>query len=509
MSSTKVLLAALVLGAFLVTGPLANEANPIPQFVVFASTEERGGGGDEGGGGNEDNNEGSDEGDEGGGGSEDDSEPEPEPEPPRVDEQPTPAEPLPGTAVREPIAPPPEPEVITECQEGFVLSDIESCIPEPVASSSFVPPPGCEGLTPLECLGVKVGVPPPECANLTPLECLEDYLNKPTPPVNPPVDRVPLPYCDKVPNNYQGSCHDRQDFDDVTGLYPCNDGTQEADWRNCADASEERPYFCQALGCPRSPPDPVHGCFDGRDPVNGFCPEPTPPSPIPFPNPGDNYDPALPNVDDLDCKDIDGTVRIIGTDPYRLDGDGDGTGCEPFENGNGNGGSDDDEDVNVTIKRLVKIIEDGNNHGHNNFPEIDIIGLSIKEHGNAMMCLMNIDDSHIQCQEFGMEDNKVNQAFWRIIETDHDKDYDNGNTGSNDVDLAIDDIKSQDFDELDDDRDNHGFGIDLVWVAINPVGDGVTCLAEDSTGKGKSLCEPFKVSTQEVAGQITEGVEFS
>jgi hypothetical protein len=32
---------------------------------------------------------------------------------------------------------------------------------------------------------------------------------------------------------------------------------------------------------------------------------------------------------DLDCADIGMTVRVIGTDVYRLDGDGDGMGCEP------------------------------------------------------------------------------------------------------------------------------------------------------------------------------------
>jgi hypothetical protein len=31
---------------------------------------------------------------------------------------------------------------------------------------------------------------------------------------------------------------------------------------------------------------------------------------------------------DLDCADIGFPVRVIGSDPYRLDGDGDGVGCE-------------------------------------------------------------------------------------------------------------------------------------------------------------------------------------
>lgn len=45
------------------------------------------------------------------------------------------------------------------------------------------------------------------------------------------------PYCDKV--NYAVTCHDRKDYDEDTGLYPCNDGTDKADWRDCEDATEK------------------------------------------------------------------------------------------------------------------------------------------------------------------------------------------------------------------------------------------------------------------------------
>jgi micrococcal nuclease len=42
-----------------------------------------------------------------------------------------------------------------------------------------------------------------------------------------------------------------------------------------------------------------------------------------------NYRPCVPNSSsDLDCGDIGFPVRVIGSDPYRLDGDGDGVGCE-------------------------------------------------------------------------------------------------------------------------------------------------------------------------------------
>lgn len=45
-----------------------------------------------------------------------------------------------------------------------------------------------------------------------------------------------------------------------------------------------------------------------------------------------SYDPCLPVVADLDCADVRALgvapVRVVGSDPYRLDGDGDGYGCE-------------------------------------------------------------------------------------------------------------------------------------------------------------------------------------
>jgi endonuclease YncB( thermonuclease family) len=45
-----------------------------------------------------------------------------------------------------------------------------------------------------------------------------------------------------------------------------------------------------------------------------------------------SYSPCLPIVGDLDCADIRAMglapVRVLGSDPYRLDGDDDGYGCE-------------------------------------------------------------------------------------------------------------------------------------------------------------------------------------
>ena len=47
----------------------------------------------------------------------------------------------------------------------------------------------------------------------------------------------PNPYCDQVDN--PKDCWDRRDYDQATGLYPCNDGTQKTDWRDCKDATKK------------------------------------------------------------------------------------------------------------------------------------------------------------------------------------------------------------------------------------------------------------------------------
>jgi hypothetical protein len=47
----------------------------------------------------------------------------------------------------------------------------------------------------------------------------------------------PNPYCDTERGKAAPVCHDRLDYDQETGLYPCNDGTQKTDWRDCKDAS--------------------------------------------------------------------------------------------------------------------------------------------------------------------------------------------------------------------------------------------------------------------------------
>jgi hypothetical protein len=178
----------------------------------------------------------------------------------------------------------------------------------------------------------------------------------------------------------------------------------------------------------------------------------------------------------------------------------------------GNGKDPDKDDDNGDEDERHKVIINKINihntiHNTKDFPDVDIIGLSIKGNGDAMVCMMNIDNDWVQCQEFGVPNDRINENIWRVIETDSNNDYDNGNTGSEDVDSAINGIKSQDFTELED-LDNHDFEIDLAALGINPQGDGLICLIEDDRNEGTGLCEPFKISNQAISGQITEITEI-
>jgi hypothetical protein len=66
-------------------------------------------------------------------------------------------------------------------------------------------------------------------------------------------------------------------------------------------------------------------------------PAPSAPStPAPLVSPQGACDPNYqgacvpPAPPDLDCSDIGTTVRVVGSDPHRLDADGDGYGCESY-----------------------------------------------------------------------------------------------------------------------------------------------------------------------------------
>ena len=363
-------------------------------------------------------------------------------------------------------------------------------------------------------------------------ECEEDMSDCPNHPSQleegPPVvtePREPLPSCNLVPRAAQNfACHDRRDYDDITGLYPCNDGTQEADFLDCEDVSgadydeflNQPPIDPCLLDPDNSPtcPPPVDGrCPEGyamnesgncfprhercptgyhshEDDESGRC--------IPDSTPCDEGYIMNPSFPSCELKE-----RVCSEFPNAQ-------GCKSQSGGD----DDDDDDDNEQRERHKTIIKNINirNTIHNtaDFPEVDVIGLGLRDSdGDAMVCIMNIDNDWVQCQQFGVPDNRINEDIWRVIETDSDQDYDNGNTGSDQVDDAIDAIKAYDFTELTDSLDNHDFGVDLAALGINPIGEGLVCLVEDDRNEGTALCEPFKIDSAAVSGQITEITEFT
>jgi hypothetical protein len=444
-------------------------------------------------------NESSDSGDEGGGteeGSNDESEPEtepetepePEPEPETVPEDTT--EPPTETVI--PVVPgEPEPKLF-QCADNTLVESEDQC-PQPEPTPAL---PICDGSAQRcitgEGIVCEIGDGSHAC------ECAEDMSNCPNHPslLEPPVEEPTCP-----PGQFPVTPGDPSTCVDCEG--PCPEPPP-------AEGPDEDCLFNPSLPkcasdngiCPEGffqnedgncVPDHPNGCPEGfhshEDDETGQCI----PNDVPC-EPGYIINPSFPTCEKKEsvCAEFpeaEGCTEEPEPCPPGFDLKNDV--CH--------------KEITIIINKIIKETNSGKHH--DGFPDVDIIGLSVKDNGDAMICAFDIDSDNIQCQDFQMESDKVNQDFWRVIETDHNKDYDNGNTGSDDIDDAIEDIKSQDFSELKD-ADNHDFGIDLAFVAINPQGDGVTCLNTDQSGKGKSLCEPFKVSSEDVSGQITEGVEF-
>jgi hypothetical protein len=53
-----------------------------------------------------------------------------------------------------------------------------------------------------------------------------------------PENDKPLPYCHTPEGKAAKGCHDILDVDQITGKYPCNDGTQKVDYKDCKDATK-------------------------------------------------------------------------------------------------------------------------------------------------------------------------------------------------------------------------------------------------------------------------------
>ena len=109
------------------------------------------------------------------------------------------------------------------------------------------------------------------------------------------------------------------------------------------------------------------------------------------------------------------------------------------DNDGGSGRDDNDDDKDLVIKNINnhKVIIQTIRHDRNTFPDIDIIGLSVKgDNGDAMVCLMNIGNAVLQCQDFDILNDRVGADFSKVVELSPSKEYDNGNTGSRAILMA-------------------------------------------------------------------------
>lgn len=81
------------------------------------------------------------------------------------------------------------------------------------------------------------------------------------------------------------------------------------------DPPERTPTPARTQVTVRRTPTPTRAIQQFAAPLNSACDR--------------NYDPCVPVYPpDVDCKDLRGSVRVIGVDVHRLDRDGDGVGCE-------------------------------------------------------------------------------------------------------------------------------------------------------------------------------------
>ncbi|MGH9977948.1 MAG: hypothetical protein ACRD8Z_19245, partial [Nitrososphaeraceae archaeon] len=204
--STKITL--LVLLAAVLSMAVSATSNGLV-FVTTANASTEGGDGEggegegtEGDGGNENGDSDSCD-----GGEESESEPEPKPEPEPVETIPTPV-----PSMEQPNSEDLERESVT-CPDGSVVTGIDCPEPfDPSKERTKTCPDGRIIDAVMEC-----SLPQPAPALPTPVQ--------PTPETTPeqPIteEDEPLPYCDQVEDDpsYTGSCHDRYDWDDNTGLY--------------------------------------------------------------------------------------------------------------------------------------------------------------------------------------------------------------------------------------------------------------------------------------------------
>jgi hypothetical protein len=353
-------------------------------------------------------------------------------------------------------------------------------------------------------------VPESEPESVVPEPEPESVLPEPE-PVLPEEEEAALPYCDTPEGEAAPGCHDRYDYDELTGLYPCNDGSQATDPLDCNDASvppaEEDPCLfdtslpeCQPVDgkCPEGygmnrngACFPLHpeGCPSGyhshEDDESGEC--------IPDTTPCDEGYIINPNYPECGKKE-----RICAEHPEAKV-------CGGKRGDNGNGHDDDnDDDLIIKIRNSINninVIKTIVKNDPATF-EVDLVAMGINSDGRAMKCLMDVNRAEADCEEFAVPADRVSGTITEFIEYESGaKDRADQNSYLNSLTQNINDI-----DFIEDNVDNKDLGVDIAATGINEDGKGIECLINIDAEKAE--CEEFTVPSDKINGQITEIVEF-
>jgi hypothetical protein len=375
----------------------------------------------------------------------------------------------------------------------------------------------------------------------------------------------PLPYCDTPEGKEAPACHDRYDYDEITGSYPCNDGSQVPDPLDCtASTPEPEPLpYCdtpegkEAPAChDRYDYDEITGlypCNDGSqvpDPLDCTASTPVPPGP---PDGDCLFDTSLPQCVPLpgetDCPEGFGTNKDGRCFPLHPNGCPEGyhsheddesgeciadsTPCDPGyvinpdypECGkkerictehpeakvcggkgghNGNGDDDNDDDIIIKIRNNINninVIKTIIKNDPTAF-EVDLVAMGINSDGTAIKCLMDVNRAEADCEKFGVPADRVSGTITEFIEYESGaKDRAEQNSYLNSLMQNINDI-----DFIENNVDNKDLGVDIAATGINQDGKGMECLI--NVDKEKAECEEFTVTLDRISGQITEIVEF-
>jgi hypothetical protein len=192
----------------------------------------------------------------------------------------------------------------------------------------------------------------------------------------PPKD-IGFPYCDLIsPAKYRaiGTCFDRQDYDDSTGLASCRDGSKVSDYRDCKDAGkhpdevkqtmpkpEPKPIECSEAGSMRQGDECVEvGCLDY---VGNPCHEKIKPG-----NP-DAVEEIIPVGEELPVEElpveelpVEELSEELGENTDDSEGDED-SGSDDSEDSVDSGGSESEDSVDSGGSESEDSVDSGGSEG--------------------------------------------------------------------------------------------------------------------------------------------------